>query len=81
MKKIDKGIVFSDDIKIILKGENAFDYKYNFIPSDSAIKFMREDFKDRVSKIFNGQVTIISEEEMEEINNLIDGEYPHCYIR
>ena len=81
MKKIDKGIVFSDDIKMILNGKNAFDYKYKFIPKDDVIKNVREDFKNSVNKIFNGQVTIISEEEMMEIKNLIGGEYPHCYIR
>ena len=78
MKKIEKGIVFSDDIKRILNGINAFDYKYEFIPSDSVIDSIRLDFKKDVNKIFNGDVTIISEEEMMNINSLIGGEYPHC---
>ena len=81
MKKINKGIVFSDDIKRILSGRNAFDYKYDFIPNDSIINTMREDFNFEVNKIFNGNVVIISEEEMMEVNNLIGGEYPHCYSR
>lgn len=81
MKKIDKGIVFSDDIKMILNGKNAFDYEYKYIPSDNVIENVREDFKKEVNKIFNGDVTIISEEEMMGVNNLIGGEYPHCYIR
>ena len=81
MKKINKGIVFSDDIKRILSGINAFDYKYEFIPNNDVINSLREDFKSDVNKIFNSNVTIISEEEMMNINNLIGGEYPHCYSR
>ena len=78
MKKIKDGIVFSDDIKRILNGVNAFDYKYNFIPSDNIITNVREDFKKDVTSIFKGNITIISEEEMLEVNKLIGGEYPHC---
>ncbi len=81
MKEISKGIVFSNDIKRILNGINAYDYKYEFIPSDSIIEDVRKDFKKDVDKIFNGNVTIISESEMLEVNNLIGGEYPHCYAR
>lgn len=77
MKKIEKGIVFSDDIKRILKGINAFDYKYSFIPNDSVIDDLRRDFKSDVNKIFKGNVTIISEEEMMEVNKLINPVYPH----
>jgi len=78
MKKIKDGIVFSDDIKRILNGVNAFDYKYDFIPSDSVITNVREDFRKDVTSIFKGNITIISEEEMLEVNKLIGGEYPHC---
>ena len=81
MKKIKKGIVFSDDIKRILNGRNAFDYKYDFIPNDSVINTMRKNFNFDVNKIFSGNAVIISEEEMMEVNNLIGGEYPHCYSR
>ena len=81
MKKICKGIVFSNDIKRILSGINAFDYKYDAIPEDNVINEIRDDFKLSVNKIFNNNVTIISEEEMMEVNNLIGGEYPHCYVR
>ena len=81
MKKINKGIVFSEDIKRILNGINAFDYRYSFIPNDSVLDTVRMDFKKDVKKIFNGNVTIISEEEMMNVNNLIGGWYPHCYIR
>ena len=81
MKKIKNGIVFSDDIKRILSGINAFDFKYDFVPSVGVINQVREDFKKDVNKIFNGNVTIISEEEMLDVNNLIGGEYPHCIFR
>ncbi len=76
MEKIRDGIVFSDDIKRILDGANAFDYKYKFVPSDSVINTIRSDFKADTNKIFDGKVTIISEEEMMAVNDLIDGSYP-----
>ena len=81
MIKINKGIVFSYDIKRILNGINAFDYKYEFVPSDSIIETLRTDFKTEVNKIFKDNVTIVSEEEMMQINALINGDYPHCYFR
>lgn len=81
MKNINNGIVFSDDIKRILNGINAFDYKYKFIPDDNVIEDVRNDFLKSVSKIFNGNVTIVSEDEMLDVNNLIRGDYPHCYVR
>ena len=79
MKKIKEGIVFSDDIKRILNGVNAFDYEYEAVPSDSVITSVRDDFKRSVSKIFDNKITIISEDEMMLVNDLIGGEYPHCY--
>lgn len=81
MQKISKGIVFSEDINVILNGVNAFDYKYEFIPRYGIIKDIRENFKNNVNKIFNGNTVIISEEEMSKVNKFIGGEYPHCYIR
>lgn len=81
MRKIKKGIVFSDDIKRILSGVNAFDYQYKSIPSGSVIDIVRCDFRNDVNKIFNDEVTIISEEEMLGVNEFIGGEYPHCYFR
>ena len=80
MKKIKNGIVFSEDIKRILKGINAYDFQYKYIPSDSVITDMSDDFKKTVGNIFSN-FTIISEEEMLEVNRLIGGEYPHCYFR
>ena len=78
MEKISKGIVFSEDIKRILEGFNAFQFKYDFKPSDNVIAKVRESFREEVNSIFNNEVSIISEEEMFRVNNLLDGEYPHC---
>lgn len=80
MKDIKKGIVFSDDIKRILSGVNAFDYKYECVPSDGVISDIRNNFKEDVNKIFNNEVTIITEDEMFGVNSFIGGEYPHCFI-
>lgn len=80
MKEIKKGIVISNDIERILNGINAFDYKYDFIPSSEIISNIREDFERNINSIFS-DVTIISEEEMLEVNKFIGGEYPHCYSR
>ena len=77
MKKISKGIVFSNDIKKILSGGNAFDYKYVYVPSDSVINDLRKDFNSTVNKIFD-KVTIVNEEEMLNINNIVKAWYPHC---
>ena len=80
MIKIKDGFVVSEDIKRILDGINAFDFKYDFIPSGETIKDLRNDFKRNINEVFNNKVTIISEEEMLGINSFIGGEYPHCYI-
>ena len=81
MKKIIEGIVFSEDIKRIFNGINAYDFKYDGIPSNYVISDVRRDFKKDVSKIFNNKVSIISEDEMMDINKLIVGDYPHCIAR
>lgn len=69
MRKIDSGIVFSNDIYRILNGKNALDFNYKekgiIIPSKDEIDFLRENFKKDVHRIFEGQVVIIEEEEMQ----------------
>ena len=77
MEKISKGIVFSEDIKRILNGVNAFEFKYSFKPSDSVISEVRDDFRRDVNNIFD-EVVIISEEDMMRVNDLIGGGYTHC---
>lgn len=76
MEKISKGIVFSEDIKRILNGVNAFKFKYDFKPRESVIREVRDDFRREVSNIFD-KVVIISEEDMMRVNDLIGGGYPH----
>lgn len=76
MEKISKGIVFSEDIKRILNGVNAFKFKYDFKPRESVIREVRDDFRREVSNIFD-KVVIISEEDMMRVNVLIGGGYPH----
>ena len=89
MKKIEKGIVFSNDIERILKGKNALEFSYQnnglTIPSNSFLETLRLDFKTDVNKIFENKVTIISEEDMlNSIYNVISdvlGRFPHCFAR
>lgn len=86
MKIIRDSIVFSNDIERILQGCNALNFSYSdnglILPSKGLIKDLRLDFKKDVDKIFNGKVSILSEEEMlESINSSISdvcGRYPHC---
>ena len=77
MEIISKGIVFSEDIKRILNGVNAFKFKYDFKPSDAVIREVRNDFRREVSTIFD-RVVIIGEEDMMRVNDLIGGGYTHC---
>lgn len=87
MKKIEKGIVFSNDIERILKGNNALEFSYEkkgiIIPNIGFLESLRIDFKKDVNKIFEGAVTILSEEEMlcNIYNSIADilGRYPHCF--
>lgn len=85
MKKIEKGIVFSNDIERILKGKNGLEFSYQnkglTIPSSSFLETLRSDFKSDVNKIFENKVTVISEEDMlNSIYNVISdvfGRVPH----
>lgn len=83
MTRINKGIVFSSDIKEILNGNNALDYSYennNMKVDNEIIEETRNNFREKTIKIFK-DVTIISEEDMkssllESIKD-IEGVYPH----
>jgi len=89
MKKINEGIVFSNDIKTILSGSNALDFSYQdvgfVLPSENTISYIRKNFLQETMSIFNSKVTIITEEQMQEglINSLKDVYmvYPHCFSR
>lgn len=87
MRKIKEGIVFSNDIYRILKGQNALDFNYEEkgmkVPTKEEIEFLRKDFLKDVNRIFKNKVEIITEDEMEEFlyESLEDSwEYPHCFI-
>ncbi|MBQ8131815.1 MAG: hypothetical protein IJ193_04930 [Bacilli bacterium] len=88
MKKLEDGIVFSNDIERILKGKNAIDYSYEenglVLPESSFIKRLREDFKKDTSRIFQGKSIIVEEEEM--LKAMVDairdvyGRVPHRIV-
>ena len=80
MKELKEKIVFSNDIKEIIDGKNAFDFKYNVKLEDKVFEDLRKSFKEEVEKIFK-DVRIITEDEMKKVNNLISGDYPHCIFR
>lgn len=84
MKEITKGIVFSNDIKRIIEGNNSLNYTYKTNPSLAFYEFIRNDFKQDVTSIFQ-DITIISEEKMLEglLKSLqdISRNYPHCFTR
>ena len=84
MKEIKEGIVYSDDIELILKGYNNLDYNYNGIILPSNLDELRKDFLEITKGIFS-KVTIISEEEMISSMSLVIrdvlGIYPHCFTR
>ena len=84
MEKVEDGIVFSYDIYRILKGINALDFDYQknglSIPTEDEIEKLRNDFEKDVKRMFNENVTIFSEEKMEDFlyDSLTDVlEYPH----
>ena len=83
MKEIKDGIVYSNDIELILNGYNNLDYNYNGIILPSTEE-LRKDFKRTTEKIFP-KVTIISEEDMiSSMSTVIKdvlGIYPHCISR
>ena len=88
MRKINEGIVFSNDIERILKGNNALNCNYSnrgmIIPNDNTFKVLRESFLEDTSRIFD-KVSIIEEDEMllYMYQSIIDiyRRYPHCFVR
>lgn len=89
MKTINEGIVFSNDIKTILDGNNALNFNYLenglILPSQNTISYLREFFLKETKNIFNNSVTIITEEQMlEGLNSSLRDVYmvyPHCFSR
>lgn len=89
MEEIRKGIVFSNDINYILNGKNALNFSYEekgiVVPDGTFINTLRDSFRCDVNYIFNGQVIILSEEEMfyglyDKVKDII-GRYPHNITR
>ena len=88
MRKINEGIVFSNDIKRILKGNNALNFNYSdkgiIIPNDNTIDVLRGNFLEDTSRIFD-KVSIIEEDEMllYMFQSILDvyRRYPHCFVR
>lgn len=88
MRKINEGIVFSNDIKRILKGNNALNFNYSdkgiIIPYDNTIDVLRDNFLEDTSRIFD-KVSIIEENEMllYMYQSILDvyRRYPHRFIR
>lgn len=68
MRKIKDGIVFSNDIERILRGNNAINFDYEerglVIPKDNTIEVLRDSFREDVNRIFNNKVSIVEENEM-----------------
>ena len=88
MEKVNSRIVFSNDIYRILQGQNALDFDYTknglMLPTKKQISVLREDFKKDVNRFFENDVTIFSEEKMEDfLYSSIDDciSYPHCFSR
>lgn len=88
MKSIKNSIVFSNDIERIMKGNNALQFDYQsfcVLPGDSFFKELRKSFRKDTSRIFDGKVIIIEEEEMEEAMSIsiqdVLGKVPHCITR
>ena len=89
MKKVENGIVFSNDIERILKGNNALKFSYErnglILPEKGFIKRLRDDFKKDTNLIFNGQSIIIEEDDMlecmQESISDVYGRVPHRITR
>lgn len=88
MKSIKNSIVFSNDIKRIMKGSNALQFDYQtfcVLPSDNFFQALRDNFKAETNRIFDGKVTIIEEIEMVSAMNSsirdVLGRIPHCIFR
>lgn len=68
MEKINNGVVFSNDIDLILKGKNALKFNYIdnglIIPDKNFIDSLRDDFKIESKRAYSTDIVIVSEEEM-----------------
>lgn len=87
MKELENKIVFSEDINLIMKGRNAFNFNYEdnniSVPSESFIKDLRINFEEIIQKIFDKNYYIVKEDEaFNYLNDLSMKEScPHCITR
>ena len=69
MQIFENKIVFSNDIYKILKGYNSLDYNYEsngiIVQSKNFIEKLRNDFKNTTNNIFEGNIEIVTEEQMQ----------------
>lgn len=83
MKIIEKGIVFSEDIELILNGNNALNYSYKdkgmIVPDKTFIKNLRMDFYKLAKFVYNTNIVIVTEQEMIDAMNNIVNEYKGRY--
>ena len=84
--EIKEKFIVSEDVNLILNGNNALNYSYNdngiIIPSLAVIESLRRNLNAILNKIFNGSVKTISEEALKcsmNENKYKCGDYPHCY--
>jgi len=79
MEIIKNGLVFSNDIDLIMQGKNSLGFKYEenglIVPNKNFIEDLRDDFKKESIKAYEEEVTIVSEEEMSYYMNKFINKY------
>lgn len=83
MEEIKKGVVFSNDINLILNGKNSLNYNYKengiIIPMDNFIRDLRDDFKRISKRTYGDDVVIIDEYAMSYYMNMFTDKYKEKY--
>ena len=83
MEEIKKGVVFSNDINLILNGKNSLNYQYSdkgiIVPTDSFIRELRDDFKRISKRTYGDDVVIIDEYSMSYYMNMFLDKYKDKY--
>ena len=83
MKKLENCIVFSEDIKLIMEGNNALNYRFSdkgiIIPDDNFIRNIRMNFYNIMKDVYDTNVVIVTEKEMKDAMESIVEEYKGKY--
>ena len=83
MEEIKKGVVFSNDINLILNGRNSLNFKYNengiIVPTDSFIRDLRDDFKKISKRTYGDDVVIVDEYAMSYYMNMFTDKFKEKY--